>query len=270
MWTREVLLREQPSTKFRYEALVEAYGVSNSDSVASWAWSTSTTLNDRLGTRLRPMELSSWEEDDERDGRPERLRIVLRVPLDNDGGERLHSISVLLGVDVAFHHEFDLRLNASLLMEANSPLPGSVWNQTADLVLRSEEPLRSKALGRRDACPSPTWALQEPVLPSGKATTAASILASYAHCNDTAALVAQPQLWTPGIDGSFEASLTVRVPSLLLTRRPGVVETLKLAFVQYVALFIPIAVLLTCLHGSLITTGVLATRAHHPIKQHRF
>ena len=57
---------------------------------------------------------------------------------------------------------------------------------------------------------------------------------------------------------------------MLLSRRPGVAETLKLAFVQYVALFIPIAVLLTCLHGALFTTGVLAARVHHPIKQHRW
>lgn len=270
MWTRELLVREQPLTRFRYEALVHAHGTSDVTSVAAWGWSTSMALNDALGTALRPMELSYWEEDDERDGRPDRLQFVLRVPLDRAAGERLLSVSVLLGVDVAFERDFDLRLNSSLLLEASSPLPGSVWNQTADLAMRSQQPQRSKALGQREPCPSPVWALIQPVQPSGAAATAASVLASYAACNDTVVLEAQPKLWTPGLGDSFEATLTVRVPSLMLTRRPGVTETLKLAFVQYIALFIPIAALLSCLHRALFTTGVLAARQHHPIKQHRF
>ena len=47
-------------------------------------------------------------------------------------------------------------------------------------------------------------------------------------------------------------------------------ETFKLALVQYIAFFIPIASILSCLHGALFRYGVIAARAHHPIKQHRF
>mmetsp|Transcript_33341 Transcript_33341/g.87765 ORF Transcript_33341/g.87765 Transcript_33341/m.87765 type:complete len:315 (+) Transcript_33341:72-1016(+) len=270
MWAKEVFVREQPSTKFRYEALVEAYGTSASHEVAAWTWSTSTALNMQLGTALRPMQLSYWEEDDELDGKADRLQFVLRVPLDSANSERLLSMRVLLGVDVSFKDEFDLRLNSSLVMEASSGLSGRTWNQTADLVLRSEEPQRSKALGQREPCPSPVWAMQHPITSSGAVASIPLILSEYATCNDTATLTAQPALWNAGIGSNFEASLTVRVPSMLLTRKPGVVETLKLAFVQYVALFIPIALLLTCLHGALFTTGVLAARVHHPIKLHRF
>ena len=271
MWTKEVLVREQPLTRFRYEALVEAHGTSSTDEVVAWSWSTSSTLNDKLGTQLRPMSLRYWEEDDERDGTPERLRFVVSVPLDTASAERLLSMRVLFGVDVVFSGEFDMRMNASLVMEASSPLPGRTWNQTADLSLRSTEPQRSKALTRREPCPTPRWALQYPVdLTTGVVASVASVVDEYAVCNDTAALVAEPPLWGPGIASSFEASLTVRVPALLLTRTPGVVETAKLAFVQYVALFIPIALLLTCVYSALFTTGVLAARVHHPIKQHRF
>ena len=39
---------------------------------------------------------------------------------------------------------------------------------------------------------------------------------------------------------------------------------------QAVAMLIPIGALLTCLHGALFRTGVLAARMHHPIKQHHF
>jgi len=270
LWTKELLVTEQPHARFRYEALVEAHGTSSSSELVSWSWSTSLELNDALDTALRPCELLAWEEDDERDGRPDRLQFVVRMPLDVAAGERLLSMSVVLGVDVAFHRHFQLRMNSSLHLVASSPLAGQRWQQTADLVLRSQQPQRPKDYERREPCPEPTWALQTPVTQSGGAANASTILGPYSACNDTAVLEAQPPIWTPGISSSFEAALTVHVPRILTTRKPGLVETLKLAFVQYIAMFIPIAALLGLVHGALFQTGVVASRVHHPIKQHRF
>ena len=48
------------------------------------------------------------------------------------------------------------------------------------------------------------------------------------------------------------------------------VETIKLAAVQYIALFIPIGAILGCLHGALFRYGVLSARVHHPVKEHRW
>ena len=84
------------------------------------------------------------------------------------------------------------------------------------------------------------------------------------------ALRAQPPIWTPGVSDSFEAHLTVRVPPIQTTRKPGLVETLKLAAVQYIAFFFPIAFLLSCLHSALFRFGVVSARVHNPIKQHPF
>lgn len=272
MWIREVLVREQPLTRFRNEVLVQAYGTSNTDPIASWAWSTSTPINDMLGSSLRPMELYAWDEDDERDGRVDRLRFDLSVPLDRDNDERLLSIAVLVGVEVVFRNEFELMLNSSLVMEASSPLPGDKWVQVADLTMQSQKPQQSKVTGRRNACMSPTWAFKDHRTPTGGAATIESTLASYddALCNDTAALLPQPPIWTPGLRNIFQASLTVRVPRLQLTRRPSVPETFKLAFVQYMAFFIPIAAILYVIYSCLFTTGVLSARMHHPVKQHAF
>ena len=70
--------------------------------------------------------------------------------------------------------------------------------------------------------------------------------------------------------GLRSAHLTVRVPPILTTRRPGLLETLKLAAVQYIAFFLPIGFLLKCIHGSLFRFGIVAARRHHPVKQHYF
>lgn len=270
LWTKETPAREQPLVRSRYEVLVEAYASNavTGTPVVPLLWSTSAQLNDALGVSLRPMQLRSWYEDDERNGRPERMQFVLNIPVDADAGERLHSVSVVLGVDVAFDKEFRLRLNGSLHLQAASPLPGRAWVQSADLTLRSDQPQRSRDRSAREPCPEPTWAFARPVLPSGAPASAASILEQYTACNDTVALVAQPPLWTPGVSSDFEARLTVHVPAILAARRPGFVETYKLAAVQYIAFFIPCRAILRALHGALFRLGVVTARVHHPIKQH--
>ena len=64
-------------------------------------------------------------------------------------------------------------------------------------------------------------------------------------------------------------SLTERAPSVP-ARRCRLAEVLKDAFVQYIALFIPIKAILSCLHVSLFQYGVVSARTHHPVKLHKF
>ena len=275
LWTKELPAREQPLVASRYEILVEAYASSVSagsegSEVVPLLWSTSQPLNDAIGEHIRPCELRSWEEDDERDGYPDRLQYLLKIPLDAHAGERLHSVSVIIGVEAQFQKEFSLRLNSSLHLQASSPLPGKVWQQTADLALRSDRLQRSKDLPAREPCPTPVWAFREPVLRNGAPASTASILAQYAACNDTMVLDAQPPIWTPGVSETFEAHLTIRLPHIAAARRPGLVETLKLAAVQYIAFFLPIGYLLSCLHSALFRFGVVSARVHHPVKQHQW
>lgn len=272
MWTKEAAAREQPLVASRYEVLVQAYASSAAQNleVVPLLWSTSQQLNDAIGSSLRPCSLRSWTEDDERDGYPDRLQYALTIPLDADAGERLHSVSVLVGVGVRFDREFSLRLNSSLHMHASSPLPGREWRQTADLTLSSAAPQRSLDLVPRPPCPSPTWAFEQPVQTDGAPASIASILSQYAACNDTVALNAQPPVWTPGVTSSFEAHLTIRVPAILAARRPGLVETTKLAAVQYIAFFIPISFLLSLLYGALFRFSIVSSRVHHPVKMHKW
>lgn len=268
MWAKEVPMREQPLIIPRYEVLVEAHASSPGAPVVPLLWSSSTPLNDAIGASLRPSQLRSWVEDDQQDGVPDRLHYVLTMPIDANAGERLHSVSVLIGAGVRFETEFNQRFNASLLFQASSPLPGKAMAITADLALRSSLPQRSLDLPPRAPCPEPVWAFRQPVLPDGSPASAASILAQYAPCNDSIVLSTQPPLWTPGVADAFEAHVTLRVPAIETTRKPGLIETLKLAAVQYIAFCIPIGLLVSYLHGALFRFGVVAARVHHPVKQH--
>ena len=164
LWSREVIGREQPAVRFRQEALLEAYTTRTSLPLVKLGWSTSSEINSAFGDELRPSELRTWTEDDDRDGRVETLAFQLRVPL--AAGERMHSISLMLGFDVIFDRATSLRMNSSIFVQHSSPLPGLRSAQSADLVLVSEQALRGKDRVQRAPCKEPLWMLQVRLLPT--------------------------------------------------------------------------------------------------------
>lgn len=278
LWTKEVAAREQPLVRFRHEALVEMYRLEPSPVTGEqpvpvkMGWSTSGPLNDALGSALRPCELRSWEEDDDRDGKADSLRFHLKVPLDEAAGERLHSLTFMVGVSALFSEETTLALNGTAVVAHSSALPGARWRQSGELqVRRSDGPFRATVLPELSPCSTPFWMLQDPVQENGDATTAAAIAAAeHASCNTTAVFSADAPLWTPGVGSSFELDFTVRVPSLALAVRPGTVEVLKLAWVQYITILLPIFWVLGCVRRAAVVGGVVPTRVHHPQKPHAF
>ena len=173
LWTKEVAAREQPLVRFRHEALVEMYRLDPPPLNASagtppvpvkMGWSTSGPLNDALGAALRPCELRSWEEDDDRDGKADSLRFHLKVPLDEAAGERLHSLTFMVGVSALFSEETTLALNGTATVAHSSALPGARWRQSGELqVRRSDGPFRATVLPELSPCSTPFWMLQDPV-----------------------------------------------------------------------------------------------------------
>ena len=170
LWTKEVAAREQPLVRFRHEALVEMYRLEPSPVTGEqpvpvkMGWSTSGPLNDALGAAMRPCELRSWEEDDDRDGKADSLRFHLKVPLDEAAGERLHSLTFMVGVSALFSEETTLALNGTATVAHSSALPGARWRQSGELqVRRSDGPFRATVLPELSPCSTPFWMLQDPV-----------------------------------------------------------------------------------------------------------
>ena len=121
--------REQPRVRFRHEALVEMYRLeeippgTTPPVPVKMGWPTSGPLNDALGAALRPCELRSWEEDDDRDGKADSLRFHLKVPLDEAAGERLHSLTFMVGVSALFSEEATLALNGTATVAGTGSAP---------------------------------------------------------------------------------------------------------------------------------------------------
>eukprot|EP00316_Scyphosphaera_apsteinii_P005893 CAMPEP_0119328330 /NCGR_PEP_ID=MMETSP1333-20130426/73051_1 /TAXON_ID=418940 /ORGANISM="Scyphosphaera apsteinii, Strain RCC1455" /LENGTH=275 /DNA_ID=CAMNT_0007337145 /DNA_START=217 /DNA_END=1044 /DNA_ORIENTATION=- len=271
LWHNDTFVREQPRVRFRHEALVDGFGA---DASLHFAWSTSAPLNAALGRQFWPCELRAWSHDHNLDGRAELLQFLLRVPASRANGN-IHAISLLVGLEVWADNSAHatLLLNGTAYVQHASPLPGVRWRQRARLGLHTAEPLPASSASSRSPCSHPFWAFEEPVGPGGHAVTAENILERmHLTCNDTVLLVTEPPLWsvgTLGADDSFELNLTISVPSLRLEYEPSVAEKLKNVLVQYMAFFIPFAVLLGIFRDAVIRHAVIATRMHNPLKPHR-
>lgn len=83
-------------------------------------------------------------------------------------------------------------------------------------------------------------------------------------------LAAQEPIWSPGVTEQFEALLSVNVPEIRVDYTPSSLQTLKFAWVQYLALALPLHVLLSLLRDAMVRYGIVATRLHDPLPKSRF
>jgi len=226
-WTKESFVRERPHVRFTHEVLVEGYGATPS---TRFGWSTSGDINAALGDAFRPCELRTRSDDSNRDGAPEALHFALSVPLASAtaGGAPLavHSLSILVGLEAVYADgaHAPLSLTGVAFAQASSPLAGARWLQRGDLTLATSAPLESYTDAPRQPCAVPFSLLAEPLGADGSAQSAHAVLRRYALCNDTLRLEPHAPLWTPGAGETFEAELTVYVPSANVYYRPSVGE----------------------------------------------
>ncbi|CAB1313933.1 unnamed protein product [Coregonus sp. 'balchen'] len=90
-WVKRSTYEEQPVVRFQYKALIIAATSTSGDYVA---WSTFPNFNNMQGTNLRIPSISVREEDQNQDGKLDRLKFRLDLPLRPD--EQVYSIQLLL------------------------------------------------------------------------------------------------------------------------------------------------------------------------------
>ncbi|XP_049580555.1 transmembrane protein 231 isoform X2 [Syngnathus scovelli] len=90
-WMKRNTYEEQAVVRFQYETLLVAATDTNGDYVA---WSTFHHLNNMLGKKLRIPAVSVREEDQNQDGKLDRLIFQLQLPLKNE--ENVYSVQLLL------------------------------------------------------------------------------------------------------------------------------------------------------------------------------
>uniref|UniRef100_A0A8K9XVB5 Transmembrane protein 231 n=1 Tax=Oncorhynchus mykiss TaxID=8022 RepID=A0A8K9XVB5_ONCMY len=136
-WVKRSTYEEQPVVRFQYQVLIIAATSTSGDYVA---WSTFPNFNNMQGTNLRIPSISVREEDQNQDGKLDRLKFRLDLPLRSD--EQVYSIQLLL--------TFSYQLFVSVI-DGASPFASAY--DLANVIGSYQDRNLTTFL----SCPSPVW-----------------------------------------------------------------------------------------------------------------
>lgn len=262
LWLKERTARIQPFAGFQHQALVVARGASPAD---VYLFSTSGVLNEVFGGRLRPAALRLQTEDADQDGLPEVLRAQVTLSLAT--GEEVHGITAFIALEYAMQSPARFQHNATAIVHHDAGHGGSALHVFGDLELRSDVPLSAAALTARRgpevllgitdaedvAAVDPLRIIQrfDPPcacnLPEAQLTPLA-VARRYAALPTAVHLLPRYPVWTSGAGMStFDLNVTMAVRPQVVFYAPEIAELLKFAWVQYLALLIPVAAVFTFL-----------------------
>jgi hypothetical protein len=105
-------------------------------------YSTSKAINSLYSSNLRVPIVHTIVQDDNRDGRPERIEFSVAMPLSPQ--ESVMRVVILLYFDVTFNLKAKINFDAISFLDHDSSLPLSGLRADGDLLLRQTIPLSSK------------------------------------------------------------------------------------------------------------------------------
>lgn len=235
-WVREKEFREQPDVGLRGQVLAFVQGTSSSPSALSpvpmgKVYTTSAVANRNLGQSLGVMTLGEIAIDENGDGKPERLEFTVDVPLAE--GEAVHGLTLVAMVRYNLTDVFSLMTDAMVAYSIESARPG------ASLFVRGSLDLNQKVTYGYASM----HIFASPFLNDTRLRGIAApgfleeVYMDYAARDVRPTFAPGPAVWTSGAGRSFRARVVVDIPVARVLYAPGFWETMKFAWVQYIALF---------------------------------
>ncbi|KAK7891207.1 hypothetical protein WMY93_023170 [Mugilogobius chulae] len=208
-WLKTSTYEEQPVVRFQYEVLMVASTSVQGDYVA---WSTFPQFNQLLGARLRIPALSVREEDDNLDGKLERLVLDLQLPLKPE--EQLYSLQLLLTFSYQLFRMSTVAMQSLAYVQHSSVVPGARLFVSGDLQLQQRAPLPHRGLYNIY-----NVSVIDSSSPFASAYELESIIRKYQQRNLTTSLSSVLPVWTPGRAASapFELSAEIRYATQTIT-----------------------------------------------------
>ncbi|NXF25850.1 TM231 protein, partial [Rhodinocichla rosea] len=155
-WLKQSAYLEQPTVRFRYEALFVATIGSGPGSFL--AWSTFPAFNRLQEDRLRVPLLSTREEDKNQDGKMDQLHFKLELPLQPT--EHVVGVQLILLFSYQLYRMSTFVMQSMAFLQFFSPVPGSQLYVNGDLKLNQRQLLNHCGLDTRynvRKYPSPVW-----------------------------------------------------------------------------------------------------------------
>ncbi|KAF8056360.1 TMEM231 [Scenedesmus sp. PABB004] len=196
-------------------------------------WTTSPALAAALPANTLSAAVQVGEEDGNHDGKPDLIRFTARVR----SPVPVHSCKLLL----QFTYALQARRRRLLLLQQASPLPAGA------VLVAPDKPLPDGAGGPG-------------ALGGEAALDLAALLRSYQARNATTVFANHYGVWKAGSGQDFVVDATVRLPSQVITYRPGPSEMLKWGWVQFVATWWAVWAFGGALEGVVLRYRLLETR----------
>ncbi|XP_018606966.1 transmembrane protein 231 isoform X2 [Scleropages formosus] len=245
-WLKRSSYEEQPRVRFQYQLLLIAATSTNGDYVA---WSTFSNFNSLQGNNLRIPSVSAREEDQNQDGKLDRLNLQLELPLRPE--EQIYSVQLL----VTFSYQ----------LFYSSSVPGSQLFISGDLRLHQREPLLHRGLDTRY-----NVSLINANSPFSSSYDLAQIIEMYQERNLTTVLSSPNPVWTIGRAAAapFQLKAVIRYPVEVISYQPGFWEMVKFAWVQYVSVLLIFLWVFQRVQTFVFQNQVLPTVSVPLLKQH--
>ncbi|XP_042294368.1 transmembrane protein 231 [Sceloporus undulatus] len=231
LWLQRSSYAEQPSVRFRHEALLVAL-LGGGGFVG---WSAFPACNRLLGARLRIPLLSAAEEDLDRDGLSDVLRLRMELPL--LPGEEVVGLQLLLTFSYRLQRMSTFEMQSMALVQASSPAPGARVFVSGDLRLLQRQPLRHTT-GLDDNAYNVS--VINSTSPFAQDYDLTNIVAAYQERNVTTVLTGPSPLWSVGRAPSepFVIQVVIHYPVEVIAYQPGFWEMIKFAWIQYVSILL--------------------------------
>lgn len=226
-WVREKEFREQPDVGLRGQVLAFTQGTLGQGKI----YSTSAVANRNLGSAMGVMTIGELAVDENGDGKPERFEFSVDVPLAE--GEVVHGLTVIAMLRYNLTDVFSLMTDAMVAYSIESARPGASLFVRGNLQLDQKVTYAYASMHIFANSFLNDTRLKEIAAPD----FLENLYTDYAARDIRPHFTPGPAVWTSGAGRSFKARIIVDVPVERILYAPGFWETMKFAWVQYIALF---------------------------------
>ncbi|KAM5263261.1 LOW QUALITY PROTEIN: transmembrane protein 231 [Ctenodactylus gundi] len=229
-WLKRSSYEEQPSVRFQHQVLLVA--LLGPEPGGFLAWSTFPAFNRLQGDHLRVPLVSSREEDQNQDGKMDRLHFRLELPLQST--EHVLGVQLLLTFSYQLHRMSTFVMQSMAFLQSSFAVPGSQLHVNGELRLQQKQPLSYSGLDVRY-----NVSVINGTSPFACDYDLTRIMAAYQERNVTTVLDDPNPIWLVGraAEAPFVINAVIRYPVEVISY-PFFWEMLKFAWVQYVSILL--------------------------------
>lgn len=260
-WLSESTYMEQPSVKFKHQMIVLLEGQTPGSDLV---FSTYDQLNQLVGSKYRVAEVQARQDDHNRDGKTDQIQLNVRVPLKS--GEAVHNVRFIAFFEYSLSEKVQMVMESAAYFQHSASMPGSSLEVFGNLELRQRS-LISQSTVTRVVYNTSVIKMSNGGIDSMDQVLFTTIVPDYLARNETTEYASTYPIWVAGRGSDFTLKANIQIPAKqVVSYIPGVMETLRYAILQYIAVYIFVAAFMGAATHFLFENQVFETRVRDDSK----